>query len=158
MLSAAAEHERLDRFRGRFAGFGGQVPEILASLGAEDTLIHNDLEELETGPWHVGRVVLIGDAAHAMTPNMGQGAAMALEDASVLVELLQRPEPLVELLDRVRARRIARVTWVQSQSRRIGRIGQLEGPVLCWLRNAALRLVPDSANARALRQMASASI
>ena len=64
------------------------VPEILGTLREPDELIHNDLEELPAWPWYDGRTVLIGDAAHALTPNMGQGAAMALEDSMVLVELL----------------------------------------------------------------------
>lgn len=153
-----ADAGRLARFRARFAAFGGQVPALLDALRAPEELIHNDLEELDEGPWHAGRVVLVGDAAHAMTPNMGQGAAMALEDAMVLVELLRdgglAPEPLA----RLHARRAPRVRWVQSQSRRIGRIGQLEGRVACGLRDAVLRVVPDAANASALRRMARAPI
>jgi 2-polyprenyl-6-methoxyphenol hydroxylase-like FAD-dependent oxidoreductase len=149
---------RLERFRERFGGFGEQVPAILDALREPEDLIHNDLEELREGPWHAGSVGLIGDAAHAMTPNMGQGAAMALEDSMVLVELLRQGAPPAEALARLHDRRWSRVRWVQSQSRRIGRIGQLEGAVACRLRNAVLRLVPDSANARALRQMASQPI
>ena len=149
---------RLERFRERFAMFGGQVPELLAALRTPDELIHNDLEELAEGPWHDGRVLLIGDAAHAMTPNMGQGAAMALEDSMVLLEFMREGVPFGELPARLHARRVSRVRWVQSQSRRIGRVAQLEGALACRLRNAALRVVPDSANARALRKMASQAI
>jgi 2-polyprenyl-6-methoxyphenol hydroxylase-like FAD-dependent oxidoreductase len=147
---------RLDRLRERFAGFGGQAPDVLAALQSPDQLIHNDLEERPEGPWHAGRVLLIGDAAHAMTPNMGQGAAMALEDAAVLVELLAAgASPVSEVVLRLVERRRARVRWVQRQSRRIGRVGQLEGTLACTLRNAALRLVPARASDRALRRIAS---
>lgn len=149
---------RLERFRETFAGFGGQVPAILEALASPDELIHNDLEELAVGPWHEGRVGLIGDAAHAMTPNMGQGAAMALEDSMVLVELLREGGVSGEVFAGLHARRASRVRWVQEQSRRIGRLGQLEGRLACRARNALLRLVPDRANARALRQMASQPI
>jgi len=155
---ADPEEGRLDRFCERFTEFGGQVPEILAALERPDQLIHNDLEELVDGPWHEGRVGLIGDAAHAMTPNMGQGAAMALEDAMVLVELLREGAATGEALPRLHARRVDRVRWVQAQSRRIGRIGQLEGAIACRTRNALLRVVPDRANAQALRKMASQPI
>lgn len=155
---ADPEPGRLDRFRRRFSSFGGQVPEILATLCEADPLIHNDLEELEDGPWQNGRIMLVGDAAHAMTPNMGQGAAMALEDASVLVQCLRSTDSLPDALTAFHGRRASRVAWVQNQSRRIGRIAQLQNPIACRLRNAVLRLVPDSANARALRQMASADI
>ncbi len=150
--------ERLERFRERFSGFGGQVPDLLRALAAPGDLIHNDLEEVRQGPWHDGRALLIGDAAHAMTPNMGQGAAMALEDAMVLVELIRDGVPDAEVPARLHARRATRVRWVQDQSRRIGRIGQLEGTLACRLRNTVLRLVPDALNARALRRMAEADV
>jgi 2-polyprenyl-6-methoxyphenol hydroxylase-like FAD-dependent oxidoreductase len=148
------EAGRLARLCERFTAFAGDVPAILAALRPEDALIHNDLEELAWGPWHAGRVLLVGDAAHAMTPNMGQGAAMALEDAHVLVELLREGCPAPEAFVRLHARRASRVRWVQRQSRRIGRVGQLEGRLVSRLRDAALRAVPDGFNARALRKMA----
>lgn len=149
---------RVERFRERFEEFGGQVPQVLAALREPDELIHNDLEELAEGAWHDGRIGLIGDAAHAMTPNMGQGAAMALEDSAVLVELLRERVADRDVFGQLRARRAARVRWVQSQSRRIGRVAQLGGGAACRLRNAVLRVIPDAANARALRRMASQPI
>ena len=149
---------RLERFRARFAEFGGQVPEILAALQHPEELIHNDLEEVADGPWFRGPVALVGDAAHAMTPNMGQGAAMALEDSAVLTLLLREGGPLPSALASYVARRNDRVRWVQTQSRRIGRVGQLEGAVVCALRNAFLRLIPDSSSTAALRKMASQPI
>ncbi|MGE0625964.1 MAG: FAD-dependent monooxygenase [Pseudomonadales bacterium] len=149
---------RLERFRARFAEFGGQVPAVLGALRSPEELIHNDLEELAEGPWHEGRVGLIGDAAHAMTPNMGQGAAMALEDSMVLVELAREGGVGPAIWPRLHERRASRVRWVQTQSRRIGRVGQLEGALVCRARSALLRLVPDSANASALRKMVSQEI
>jgi 2-polyprenyl-6-methoxyphenol hydroxylase-like FAD-dependent oxidoreductase len=145
---------RVERFRARFASFGAQVPEILRAVAEPDELIHNDLEELPPVPWHRGRVVLIGDAAHAMTPNMGQGAAMALEDSAVLVELLAEMQrdgaPIAQVLDAFVARRESRVRWVVNQSRRIGRLGQLENALLSRLRNAVMRATPDRVTTNAL--------
>ena len=135
---------RLERFRARFAAFGGQVPRILAALSSPR--------------WYRGRVALIGDAAHAMTPNMGQGAAMALEDSAVLVEELQRGGPLESRLAAWRSRRQDRVRWVQDQSRRIGRVGQLENALGCAARDAVLRALPNRAAAGALRRLASQPI
>jgi 2-heptyl-3-hydroxy-4(1H)-quinolone synthase len=149
---------RLDRFRRRYAGFGGAVPAILDALTRDEELIHNDLEELPNRTWQRGRVVLIGDAAHAMTPNMGQGAAMGLEDAAVLVELLGGSAGMGAVPAALEARREPRVRWVQEQSRRIGRIGQLEHPAARALRNAVVRAIPDRANTAALRRLASARI
>jgi 2-polyprenyl-6-methoxyphenol hydroxylase-like FAD-dependent oxidoreductase len=156
------EEGRVERFRRRFGGFGGPVPAILEQVERPDQLIHNDLEEVVHRPWHRGRVVLVGDAAHAMTPNMGQGAAMALEDVAVLAELLAAPDALsggtAGALAAWMQRREARVEWVQTQSRRIGRIAQWSGRLTCALRNGLARLVPDRANERALVRMAEQSI
>jgi 2-polyprenyl-6-methoxyphenol hydroxylase-like FAD-dependent oxidoreductase len=79
---------------------------------------------------------------------------MALEDSMVLVELLRSGKPVGEVLASLAERRESRVRWVQKQSRRIGRIGQLEGARVCKLRNVALRLVPNRIHAMALRRMA----
>jgi hypothetical protein len=83
---------------------------------------------------------------------------MALEDAMVLGDLVRAGVPDREIPPSLPQRRAARVRWVQDQSRRIGRVGQLDGALRCGLRNALLRCVPDAANARALRRLASASI
>jgi 2-heptyl-3-hydroxy-4(1H)-quinolone synthase len=152
------EDGRVERFRQRFAGFGGPVPAVLEQVERPDQLIHHDLEEVVQRPWSRGRAVLVGDAAHAMTPNMGQGAAMALEDVAVLSELLGERRALADGLDGAfRAwfeRREPRVRWVQDQSRRIGRVAQWEGRLACALRNGLVRLLPDRANERALVRMA----
>jgi 2-polyprenyl-6-methoxyphenol hydroxylase-like FAD-dependent oxidoreductase len=152
------EEGRLERFRRRFASFGAQVPEILGTLVEPEELIHNDLEELIGAPWQSGRIGLIGDAAHAMTPNMGQGAAMALEDSAVLVEMLLGDIPVEQSLIGFTARRKTRVDWVQNQSRRIGSVAQWQNGPACALRNQLLRWTPDRLNSAALRKMARQSV
>jgi 2-polyprenyl-6-methoxyphenol hydroxylase-like FAD-dependent oxidoreductase len=145
---------RVQRFRKRFAQFGGPVPEVLRQIERAEQLVHNDLCEVIHRPWHRDRVVLVGDAAHAMTPNMGQGAAMALEDTAVLCELLAAGRSVGETLALWAGRRQARVAWVQNQSRRIGRVGQWQNPLACALRNLLVRVTPDRAAQRALLRMA----
>jgi 2-polyprenyl-6-methoxyphenol hydroxylase-like FAD-dependent oxidoreductase len=71
-------------------------------------------------PWYRGRVVLIGDAAHATSPHVGQGAAMAIEDALVLAEEVTG-RPLEEALERFMERRFERCKVVSDISRQIGR-------------------------------------
>ena len=83
-----APADRLARVRAAFAGFGGAAPEVLRSVARPEQLIPADIEEVVTGRWVHGRVALLGDAAHAMTPDLGQGAGMAIEDAVVLADLL----------------------------------------------------------------------
>jgi 2-polyprenyl-6-methoxyphenol hydroxylase-like FAD-dependent oxidoreductase len=108
---------RLDRFRRRFATFGGPVPEYLAALEQDEQLHAGPIEWVEPERWHRGNVLLIGDAAHAATPHMGEGGSMALEDAVVLAEELRRADIMAQALDQVIARRRPRTNWVQEQSR-----------------------------------------
>jgi len=95
-----------------------------------------------------GRCVLLGDAAHAMTPNLGQGGNQALEDAATLVALLGGPGPIDDALagyDRLRRPRTQRVA---RQARILGRVLQARGPITSRLRDTVLRLTPPSVTAR----------
>jgi 2-heptyl-3-hydroxy-4(1H)-quinolone synthase len=102
-----------------------------------------DIEEVRQDRWVEGRVVLLGDSAHALTPNMGQGAGMAMEDAAVLAEELARADrgeqALAAALGRYVARRRARVETIVRLSRLVGEEGQVAGLLRCWLRNRRIR-------------------
>ncbi len=74
------------------------------------------MEWVDVHEWHVGRVVLIGDAAHASSPLMGQGGCMAMEDACVLAEVLRRAATVDSALSDYVSRRKPRTKWVQQQS------------------------------------------
>jgi 2-polyprenyl-6-methoxyphenol hydroxylase-like FAD-dependent oxidoreductase len=77
------------------------------------------------GPWHERRVVLLGDAVHATTPHLGQGAGMAIEDSIVLAEELARADTPEEAFTRYRSRRFERVEYIVRNSREIcdGQLG-----------------------------------
>ena len=111
---------RLDRLRNRFATFGGRVQEYLASLERDDQVICSAMEWMEFEKWHTGRVVLVGDAAHASSPMMGQGGCMAMEDACVLAEELRAAATVESALASYVSRRKPRVEWVQHQSMAVG--------------------------------------
>lgn len=113
---------RLERFRRRFAGFGGPVPAYLDALERDEQLHAGPIEWVEPDRWHEGRVVLVGDAAHAAPPHMGEGGAMAMEDAAVLAELLRSADTVESALEGYAAGRRPRTQWVQDQ-RRIARAG-----------------------------------
>ena len=135
-----------------FSEFGGYAPEILAQL-PEMEVLHHDLHGLETPMWSEGRVALLGDAAHGMTPNMGQGAAQAIESAWVLAaELRATKDVLQALLQYIRVRE-ARVKTIMSRSRQMGRIGQLENGFVRWLRNLATRMTPSSVMVRRMEEL-----
>jgi len=152
------EEGRVDRFRSRFGGFGGFVPAALEQITKPEQLIHNDLADLPKHPWFKGRVLLIGDAGHATTPNMGQGAGMAIEDAAVLCEMLSGGESWADVLPAFAARREPRVRFIVDQSRRIGQIGQLENAVLASLRNWMMWATPRRFTEAALRRAIAAEI
>lgn len=161
--NAAADTEdpeagRVERFRERFAEFGGFAPAALEQVHRPDQLIHNDLGDLPKHSWHKGRVLLIGDAAHATTPNMGQGAAMALEDAAILCDMLAGAESFAGVIPIFAARREPRVRFVVDQSRRIGRMAQLENPLLGSIRNLLVRAIPQRINDAAAVRAAAAEI
>ena len=102
------------RLRSVFGGYGGPVPRILAGVEkAEATLTG----EVELGRWSRGRVVLVGDAAHATGPSLAQGAAMALEDAVVLAQSLRVNADVDAALTTYERRRRPRAQWVRHRTR-----------------------------------------
>ncbi|HRK74739.1 MAG TPA: FAD-dependent monooxygenase, partial [Rhodothermales bacterium] len=90
------------------------------------------------------RLVLLGDAAHATTPNLGQGAGMAIEDALVLAKVLYDHAQLDPALQAYVRKRQLRVNKVVQMSRQIGAIAHKTPGWLLPLRNALLRLAPPS--------------
>jgi FAD-dependent urate hydroxylase len=107
---------RLERLRQRFSSFGPRVAAYLAALERDDEVICSAMEWMELGNVHAGRVVLVGDAAHASSPMMGQGGCMAMEDACVLAEELCVAATVEVALASYVRRRKPRVEWVQRQS------------------------------------------
>ncbi|HKO69305.1 MAG TPA: FAD-dependent monooxygenase [Bradyrhizobium sp.] len=126
---------RLARLRRRFDGFAEPVQEFLAALECDEQVHCSTVEWVNQEEWHRGRVVLIGDAAHASSPMMGQGGGMAVEDAYVLTECLRSAETVELALDRYVSRRKPRVRWVQQESLSVSQIIGLPPES----RNAALR-------------------
>ncbi|MFH9065702.1 FAD-dependent monooxygenase [Streptomyces coeruleorubidus] len=133
--------------RRRFGDWHDPIPELLSATRS-DAVLHHDIHELVTPlpSFTAGRVVLLGDAAHAMTPNLGQGACQALEDAAVLAAALAT-EPTVEsALARYDTERRPRSQSVARAARQAGRMGQqLTHPLAVAVRNTALRLAPSRA-------------
>lgn len=108
---------RLGRVRRRFASLGGPVREFLSALEDDAQLRFDLIEWIEQDPWHAGSVLLIGDAAHASPPQLGQGGCMALEDAVVLSEVLRDADTVDHALATFVTRRRPRTDWVRDQSR-----------------------------------------
>ena len=132
---------RIALFHRLFGGFAGPAKPILPLLNSPDQLIHTRIEEVSLPNWYKGRVVLLGDAAHAMTPNLGQGAGMAIEDAYVLAEQLAT-KPLPAALAGYQQQRQQRVQQVQNTARLLGQVGQWVWAPAVALRNFAVKATP----------------
>jgi FAD-dependent urate hydroxylase len=129
VLSAAHGDEPLEEILAQFAAPGA----ALADAGHE---VHvSTIQEVVLDRWVQGHVVLVGDAAHATSPNMAQGAAMALEDALVLRRCLLGGQAIPAALTAFEASRRPRTDWVRAQTHRRDHTRYLPAP----LRNTVLR-------------------
>jgi 2-polyprenyl-6-methoxyphenol hydroxylase-like FAD-dependent oxidoreductase len=129
-----------------YADFPSPIPEIIAASSIAD-VIRTDLFDFPPiTRWHEGRVVLIGDAAHAMTPNLGQGGAQAIEDALVLAEEFSGTDSAAQALGRFERIRMPKVKWVVNTAWRLGQLAHVQNPLARRLRDLALRWTPESVN------------
>lgn len=165
MPEVAVFHDETAVLEGLFGTWHDPIPEILSAT--HPTAVHR-LPILELAghlsSYVRGRIVLVGDAAHAMTPNLGQGGGQGLEDAAqlcagladVLTDLPPQRAPVdgvatalasYDALRRPRSQRIARL------SRLIGDVAHLPGPRLTRVRDAVLDLTPEPALRRQIRQV-----
>ncbi|MDM0053842.1 FAD-dependent oxidoreductase [Variovorax sp. J22R115] len=126
--------------RERFAEFGAPARQFLDQIDAQAEVIYTAVEEVALPlPWHAKRVLLIGDAAHASTPFMGQGGAMAIQDAVVLGNLLDECLDIDALLQRFGTLRYPMCRFVQEASRKVGEAGAVETSGDCAERDRILR-------------------
>ncbi len=124
-----------------FRGWAAPVPELIASTPPAAVLRNDSFDRPPTREWAKGRVVIVGDAAHPTTPNLGQGGCMAIEDAVVLARCLKRGPDVPASLAAFVRERFARTAAVTNESWRLGRVGQWEGRAACWLRDRLFRVL-----------------
>jgi len=104
------------------------VVEARRQLGPQSRIVYRPLESLLVpAPWHRGRVLLIGDAAHATTPHLAAGAGMGIEDAIVIAEELQSHGSIARSLEQFQKRRFERCRLVVENSVRLGEIERTGG-------------------------------
>lgn len=132
-----------------FSSFTQPVPDIIASTPAS-ALIWNDIVDLKPlRKFAFGNIVFIGDAAHATTPNLGQGACQAVEDADCLGALIKGENTsLAEIFRHFEHQRLRRVQFIVNTSHRLGKVAQWDHRLLISIRNALFRMLPDRVNYR----------
>ncbi|KUG09704.1 FAD-dependent oxidoreductase [Solirubrum puertoriconensis] len=142
---------RLADVQQHFANFHAPIPELLA-LTTDEQVIWGDIIDLKPlKHFAYGRVLLLGDAAHATTPNMGQGAGQAVEDAAMLAQCLREQTNLHAAFRLFEQRRLPRTTRIVRQSWQLGQVAQFSQPWLVTLRNAVMRRVPNSVNTQQMQ-------
>ena len=136
--------------RVRFAKWHDPIPALVEAAAGAEVLRHDIYELPDVRPYARGRVVLLGDAAHAMTPNLGQGACQALEDAATLGAVLAGEGDVVPALVRYDGLRRSRTQDIVKRSRQMGAMGQWSSPLAVAVRDRLLRLVPVKVAMRTL--------
>lgn len=134
-----------------FRGFAEPVPTLIRTA---PTILRNDIVDIHPlAEWSRGRVTLLGDAAHAMTPNLGQGACQAIEDAVVLAERVASAPDLPAAFVDYAALRRPRATAVAEQALKLGQVAQWENGVARAARDLLVRWTPARVLERQLESL-----
>ncbi|AST94230.1 2-polyprenyl-6-methoxyphenol hydroxylase [Sutcliffiella cohnii] len=128
-----------------FSGWWEPVTNMIEATEESNIIVHEIFDRKPMNTWSNGKITLLGDAAHPMLPNLGQGGAQAMEDALVLSRCLDDyPNEVEKALKQYEEIRYGRTAKVVKGSRAMGRMMQLENPIAIFIRNQLLRNSPDS--------------
>ncbi|MDN4526341.1 FAD-dependent monooxygenase [Fictibacillus fluitans] len=130
---------KTDGLHSIFNEYHDPIPSIIQMI-EDQALIHNDI--LDITPiqrFAFDRLLLLGDAAHASTPNLGQGAGQAIEDAITLANCLKKNTDVKDAFKSFETKRIERTAKIIKMSRRIGQVAQLENKMIIKMRNFLLK-------------------
>ncbi len=135
-----------------FSEYNTLIKDIISSSKKEqiNTAEISDLKPTDT--WYKESICLIGDAAHATTPNMGQGACQAIEDAYILSECLKKYDTS-NAFKEFQKNRLPKAHQVVKSSWMIGKMAHLSNPILIGIRNQMIQLVPSSMNRKKMEQI-----
>ena len=136
--------DELEELRRRFGTWHEPIPTVLAYTQPQAVLRHDIYRLPKLDSYHRASVVLLGDAAHAMTPNLGQGGGQALEDAIALAAAVSSTRDVATALtdyDRERRARTQAMSLAATRQLRFGQ--QLHNPIAIVFRNTAVALTPD---------------
>jgi 2-polyprenyl-6-methoxyphenol hydroxylase-like FAD-dependent oxidoreductase len=127
-----------------FQDWPSPIPEAIAAADEADILRNDIYYAPPLKSWSQGRVALLGDAAHSMTPSIGQGACQTIEDAGILADCLRTNSDAVEALRSYEQQRMRRAYAVVRYSRFMDWLSLWKNPVLYKLRNLVIKTLPDT--------------
>jgi 2-polyprenyl-6-methoxyphenol hydroxylase-like FAD-dependent oxidoreductase len=133
-----------------FSDWHDPIPELVAATPPSAIFRTCLYERPPLERLSAGRIALVGDAAHPMLPNLGQGACQAIEDAVVVADELAASDDVVAALSRYSVRRAQHAADIVRASRRMSRIAHLRNPVTAGLRNTLMRVSTESMSLRRL--------
>lgn len=134
-----------------FADFHFPVRALIAGTKPGDIIKNDIIDIAPIKKYAFGRVVLLGDAAHATTPNLGQGACMAIEDAVVLANCIDANDSPEIAFVKYEQQRLVRTTKIVNTSYQMGKVAQVKNPLLVMLRNTLIRYTPERVTDKQLR-------
>jgi 2-polyprenyl-6-methoxyphenol hydroxylase-like FAD-dependent oxidoreductase len=136
-----------------FENYHEPIPSILRQTGNEKLVWGdiNDIKPIEKFAYN--NVLLIGDAAHATTPNLGQGACQAIEDAVILADEIKNNDDIAKAFKFFERRRLNRTHWIVNESAFIGKLAQIQNKILIKIRDFVMRLLPKFLQERRLEKM-----
>ncbi|WP_246879973.1 FAD-dependent monooxygenase [Bacillus suaedae] len=138
----------LEKLKGSFE----PIEAVIESTNESDILLHEIFDRSPLKYWSKDRATLLGDAAHPMLPNLGQGGAQSIEDALVLSRSLEKyPDNVQQAFKMYEEIRIPRTSQVVRGSRAMARLMQLENPLAIHSRNLMLRAMPDTVQIKRLK-------
>lgn len=122
-------------------------PEIVKIINEtpKDNIIFSDIKDLQPiNQWQKGKVCLVGDAAHATTPNMGQGACQAIEDAYVIGKLFGQEKSVEAVFTQYEKLRLEKAHYIINTSWTIGKVAHYENSIAIWARNFLVKNTPTN--------------
>jgi len=143
----------LDNLLENYKNYHPLVNKVISATNNEH-LILNDIHDLSPiNQYAFYNIVLIGDAGHATTPNMGQGACQAIEDAVVLANCLKNNSSVEEAFRRFEEKRLKRTHFIVNQSWKLGKMAQWENPFAIGLRNFIFSSMPASVTNKQIKNI-----